>query len=96
MAERLDILVDDDDDLIIDKGDFVIDMSNYQHIKHILQAAPGHYKQWPLLGANIIMMKKGSFDGEMRRNISLQIQADGYDSNKIKFIDNIIEIDATI
>ena len=48
-----DFLEDEDGDLIIENGDFKIGDATLQHVKDILVAAPGHYKQSPAIGADI-------------------------------------------
>ncbi len=89
-----DFLSDDDGDLIIENGDFKIGESDYQHIRDILQAAPGHYKQFPLVGANIMSMVNGSIDGDFRKELRKQLQADGYNVKSIKMVNGDLEIDA--
>lgn len=50
------------DDLVIDPitGDFSIIESDQQHIEHILNAAQGHFYQWPFLGADFAQLINSS------------------------------------
>lgn len=79
---RKDILLHDDD-LRIENGDFVIDESDTQHVQHIINAEKGHYKQFPLLGVGVRRYLNAPLNGSLRREIQLQLQADGYDADKI-------------
>ena len=78
---RTDILYTDD--LQITNGDFEIGESDQQHIRHILEAMQGSYKQKPLLGVGIREYLNSPMDGELRRLIQLQLQADGYSAVNI-------------
>ena len=54
---RNDILLQPDEngiwDLDIQNGELVIGPSDQQHIEMILQSAPGHWREHPLLGADL-------------------------------------------
>lgn len=93
MVERTDILLDDDNDLLIEGGDLAFGDSNYQHIKHIMQAAPGHYKQFPTLGAKAQNFINGS-SPELLREVKIQLLADGYSVSKLAIVDGQISIEA--
>ncbi len=45
-----DLLLDENGDLLIQNGDFVIGDSSYQDVKMIIQSAPGEWKQYPTVG----------------------------------------------
>ncbi len=47
-----DFLLDSTGDLLIKDGDFVIGLSDGQHIKDIMQSVPGWWKEFPLVGFN--------------------------------------------
>jgi hypothetical protein len=94
MAKVQDILLDENLDPIIKNGDFVIGPSDDQHIELILRAAPGHFKQFPLLGANVTSMVNGIIDGNYRKLIRLQLQSDGYKVNEVSYINDKLNIDA--
>lgn len=92
MAERTDILVDDDNDLLIEGGDVATGDANYQHVKHILQAAPGHYKQWPLLGANVSAFINGS-SPELLNAVRMHLYSDGYNVKKLSIANGQINVE---
>jgi hypothetical protein len=79
---RTDILLNEDGTPIIENGDFVIGPSDEQHIQDNLLSSPGHYKNAPTLGANLLEYQDSEFDDvikeNMRRNVSLSLQIDGY------------------
>lgn len=82
-----DFLTGSDGDLIIGAdGDFVVGLSDGQHIEAILIAAPGDYKQSPLLGVNIqSFLNSPATANTLRRAIQLQLESDGYSITDIKF-----------
>lgn len=82
MDERIDILLDDNNDLLIENGDLATGDSHYQNVKLIMQAAPGHWKQYPTLGANVMNFVNGS-SPELMREVKLQLLADGYDVKRL-------------
>ena len=77
MPTRNDILMRDDD-LSIVGGDFEMDVSDPQHVYHILLNAKGSYKQFPLTGIGKAKYINAPLGAELRREIQLQLQADGY------------------
>ncbi len=89
-----DFLLTEDNELTIQSGDLLVAESEYQHIKDILEAAPGHYKQYPLLGANIRNFQNGPMSITQKRNIRLHLESDGYKNIKINLKNNEIEIHA--
>jgi hypothetical protein len=82
-----DILVGEDGDLQISKGDFFVGDSDLQHITHIVFASPGDYKQSPIIGVGI--MKKLNSPvalqgaNSLKSEITLQLTADNYKVKKI-------------
>lgn len=93
-----DIALDDDLDLKIVDGDFVISESDQQNIQLIFLSHKGEFKQWPLLGFGASMfLKQGDFEkNEFLRALKENLAYDGYDDTDIN-IDNgfdnlIIEI----
>jgi hypothetical protein len=90
----IDYLTDDNGDLIIENGDFKKGDATLQHVRDILLAAPGHYRQFPTIGADIGQMVNGELDVEMKKKIRMNLTADGYKVNDIKLVNGIIQIDA--
>jgi hypothetical protein len=78
----IDILRDDNDDVLIENGDFVIGASDYVHIKDILIANPGIIKESPIVGLNAKSWLNKRIDGyelqKIRQNLTLALRQDGY------------------
>lgn len=80
-----DILTDKNNDLQVVKGDFATGASEMQEVAAILMANQGEYKEFPLIGANLIRSinsKKTRSDIEGR--VKIQLALDGKDYNEIK------------
>lgn len=78
MAIFQDIILDDDLDLLIVDGDFVIGESINQEILLIINSSPGNWKQNPLVGVAINkFLASTGMGGTIRRNIEVGLQADG-------------------
>jgi hypothetical protein len=73
-----DFLIDRDGDLGISAdGDIETGESDVQNAQLILATFQGNWKQFPLTGAGLPLALEGGMDGEMRRNIQMQLEADG-------------------
>lgn len=81
---RQDILMKADD-LDIENGDFVIGPSDLQHVYHIVLLPQGSWKQNPLTGVGRSRFLNGPLDGAIRRDVQLQLQADGYRLKTLDF-----------
>jgi len=76
-------LIQDNGDLLIQNGDFVIGLSDEQHVADIIYSSPNWWKEFPQVGVNIQMYLSGSGIGdELNRNLKLQLIADGYTVGK--------------
>jgi hypothetical protein len=83
MAKARDIKLEDND-LVIQNGDFVITDSDSQHVEDLIQAYTGHYKEFPLVGVGIdLYINSGGTQQELERSIRLQLESDGYSVNSI-------------
>lgn len=62
-------------------GDWNVAFSDEQHVEHILMAAPGHFKNAPLIGVNMMQYINSSLSpktvSELERKILLNLEADG-------------------
>lgn len=79
MNEAQDILLTTDYDLAISDGDFVVDLSDLQHIELIIKTATGAWKQYPTLGVGVD--KYSGSNGQtslLRTDININLKADGY------------------
>lgn len=83
-----DILLDDDLDLTIDSsGDFKISESDYQSSVLILNTYAGAWKLNPICGMGLARYKGSSGTQlQIRREISVQLQADGFKINSVKVL----------
>lgn len=72
-----DILFNDDGTFKIANGDFVFGDGANQILKDLLLSAPGHYKEFPTLGANVSQYVNSRANLQViTRNISVAMQQD--------------------
>jgi len=95
-----DILTDDNGELRIANGDFVVGASDDQHMQHMLWANQGSYKQSPKMGIGIFSMlnnSRGAADmNALRKRIVINAAADGMIINKLDLGDlTNMEIDVS-
>ena len=83
-----DILLDENDDLLIRNGDFVIGESDNQHQQHILIANKGEYKESPEVGVGISKMLNDDSYDEMMIEMKKQLEYDGMKIKNIRFEEN--------
>jgi hypothetical protein len=93
MAERKDILLDDDYDLQAKDGDFVVANSDNQNVELLLLANPGDFKQSPLVGFGILQMQNGKLTAEAKRKMNLALSQDGYKARSIDLTNGKLTID---
>ena len=94
MANNIDILDDSDGDLLIQNGDIVFGEADQQYIQDIMIAQKGHYKQSPAVGIGIRSHLKGNAGEKLRREIKLQLDADGFNVKQVTVNNGEINIDA--
>ena len=87
---KLDFLMDTDDDLLIQNGDFVIDNGELQQVKIILNADKGGLRQFPLLGASMSTYIGSSNNDDILSNIIVD------ELNKDGFVVDTIDIERDI
>jgi len=79
-----DITLGDLGDLDIVNGDFSVKDSDQQHVILIINTFVGNWKQYPLLGVGILnYLASSGKTQELKRNIGLQLESDGYKVNEI-------------
>ncbi len=79
MAKRKDIMLDENQDLLIRNGDFVISESDEQHIHTIMHANKGDFKQHPAIGVAITSLLNSTFKArDIKRAIKVELERDGY------------------
>lgn len=80
-----DIAIDDFGDLIFKDGDFDIRASDEQHVVLIVNTAIGSWKEYPLVGVGIQSYLGSSGQTQvLKRNITVQLEADGYTDVAVK------------
>ena len=79
----IDILIDED--LEFEDGDFAIGISDKKHIKHILKAFKGEFKEFPELGVGIDQMINDDNYMDILIEAKKNLQYDGVEVNNIKF-----------
>lgn len=90
MAERIDILLDADYDLLIENKDLVIGESNQQHADLLFQTIPGELKEYPLTGFGAVRkIKKVNYSPQQFvRDYKVELENDGYDDPEISFTED--------
>ncbi len=91
-----DILLFDDNDLAIGpNGDFVVDFSDDQHIKLILESGRGDWRQNPQVGVNIRqLLSEDAAPTFLKHEVQKQLEADGATVNKVDVETGNMKIDA--
>jgi hypothetical protein len=92
---REDILLDVTGDLAVLNGDFVIGDANQQNVELILKTSPGEWKRNPTVGAGLVNSYQGSVTGFVKRNVTVQLEADGYGVNELTVNENGINVSTT-
>ena len=85
---RQDILLDNNNDLQLYNGDFVIDNSDQQHVEHIVHAQKGEYKASPELGVGIEQMLNSEEPMEFLIEAKKNLEYDGQKVDNISFTEN--------
>lgn len=87
--EAKDFILDSNGDLLIKGGDFVVDFSDTQHVNDYLIAAPGTFKNEPLVGIDILSelnAPAGAADiNRVRMKVTTQLEADGLEITELEF-----------
>jgi hypothetical protein len=92
MAIFKDILFTDDNQYLVEKGDFATGESDGQHQKDIVYESPGAYKQYPVVGVGIInYLNAAGVQLILKKNIRIQLEGDGYRVNLVVFEGDGIE-----
>lgn len=85
MSYETDILLDENDDLIIVDGDFVIDESVLQEVGIILRLNSGDLKSDPVLAPNLIQLVNSKENSqEFEDRVRIHLKRDNKNYNEIK------------
>ena len=80
-----DVLLDENNDLKIVNGDFVIGESEMQDVGLILSSNQGEWKEHPIIGANLVTkVRSNTNDGRLERELRIQMKLDNKDYEKIR------------
>lgn len=80
-----DFLLDEDNDLKIDMGDFVIGESKIQEVTAILVSTKGEFKDSPIMGLDVVTkIRSGRRFFGLGRDLRLQLARDGKEYDEIK------------
>lgn len=80
-----DILLDENFDLLIKNGDFVMGDSEAQEVGIILGISTGELKSDPLVGANLIeFIRGGASKDKIENRVRTQLELDEKDYDEIK------------
>lgn len=90
-----DILLTDDNDLLMRSGDFVVGDGSKQHAEHITRAAPGMYRQWPMIGADVFSQLNGPNPDTWVRNLRLMLQSDGMAVQDVSYLNGQLTINGS-
>lgn len=90
-----DILLNDDLDLRIINGDFVVEESTSQHQKILILSDKGEFKEVPMRGVGSRRFLEDDTPDNLAREIRQEFYTDGMIVNKIKIESDLtIQIDA--
>jgi len=90
-----DFLVDENGDLQIANGDFIIGEADAQEIEHLMLFFKGEIKEHPTTGAGLVqMLKKRAGQTAAMQEARKQLTDDGFDVSEIKINGLDIDIDA--
>ena len=89
MAAFSDFLLDDDGDILIQNGDFVIGLSDENHIQDLIESFVGWWKEFPSVGVGIKQYQgSAGKEQEIEQSIKLQLQKDGYNISLVRVTPN--------
>ena len=86
-----DILLENDD-LQILNGDFFVGDSQNQSVELLLKSMQGEWKEYPEAGCGLLKTQNGVIDRFFQRNISVQLEADGFIIEKLTINEKGIEL----
>ena len=95
MKKVYDIMTDDDNELQIAAGDWVVDESTAQHRKALIIDSKGDWKEHPMTGVGAFNFLNDEGSGALAREIALQFVKDGMNVTKINVnVKGEVEVEA--
>ena len=89
-----DLILNEHNNLLIERGDWLIADSQQQHIQLLLTSLPGEWKETPETGVGLALSQNGAIDGFMKRTIAVQLEADRFKLDNLQITEKGIIIDA--
>lgn len=93
---RTDFILDNNNNLIISDGDWLIGNSDQQNVELIFISYPGMWKQNPLIGCGIYGDINGNWTSNIQNYIKNQLNSDGYSQVKFNFNQSTSQIDVQL
>jgi hypothetical protein len=90
-----DFQLDNNQDLKIENGDFVLADSTDQNVELLFRITPGELKEHLETGVAIDRSINGNIDRFLDRTIRVQMEADGYEIDKLEINENGIVIEGS-
>lgn len=93
---RKDIILNSDESPVLRNGDFVVEGSDTQHVRHLLIAPERSFINRPELGLGIVRFIKRKDNAtnrmRLRRQLRAQLELDGYPRHQLttETLDNIL------
>jgi len=89
-----DLLLDNNQELDIQNGDFVVDESSLQHQDLLLMTSKGEWKENPLIAVGVLEFLKDEDASGMLSEIKIQFEKDGMDVKSVAIVDEKLLINA--
>ena len=89
-----DILLDENHDLRIEDGDFVVGDATEQNERLLLLLNKGELKQYPIDTVGVVMYQDDESKAALMQEIERQFTADGMQVNKVALEAGIIKTEA--
>jgi len=90
-----DFILDENNELAINNGDFVIDISDTQHQQLLLSSDKGDWKENPTVGVGVKRWLSDDEPEDLLAEIKKEFQRDGMTVNDLTLTDNkILNVDA--
>lgn len=80
-------------DLLIENGSLVLGEISSQVIEHVVRANRGEYREYPLLGAEVLRLQHGTTARLWAARAKKMCQAAGVEVKRVSIIDNNIRIE---
>mgnify|MGYP000494461125 CR=1 FL=1 len=87
------LLLDEDGDLLIRKGSLVIGENSDQIIGLVLVANRGEFKEYPLIGAEVIKLQNGNNDPFWANDAKNMLKYAGINISTVKIVEDQIIIE---